>query len=537
MHQPLASPSLPCPAPPAGPAAAGFSAARSAASAQRGWAATSLDRRIELLRAFRALLAEHGTSLAKSSAEPRQRPLEECLTAEVIPLADACQFLEREAGRILAPRKLGRTGRPLWLRAVTTEVRREPLGVILVIAPSNYPLFIPGVQVLQALTAGNAVLLKPGANGTRAAHALADLLYQAGFDPRLLHVLPEPPEAARGAVEGGVAKVYLTGSATTGAAVQAELAPRLIPSTMELSGCDAVLVRADADLELTVRALGFGLRLNQGATCMAPRRIFVHRSVATELEGRLAAALTSAPVRSPVSRQSATVPDPEPAEAGTPDKPLRLNSIVSDALHDALARGAHLLSGKLLSNGDCLTPLVVAGASSSMQLLHEDVFAPVMSLVTVADDIEAIEMSRQCPYALAATIFTRDEQAARQLAGQLHAGLVIVNDMIVPSADPRIPFGGRGHSGFGVTRGPEGLLEMTVPKVVTIRHTRLLPHLDPPTPGDAALFQEFLMAVHGRGLLKRLKAIKNAFRLVRLRRTGRHAARNHRPALQSSSTP
>lgn len=497
MHTPLTTPVLPHSIDGVSPAAISLSAARSAAMAQRAWAATSMWRRREIFRAFRGLLAGHSVRLAQASGGARPRPLAETLTAEVIPLADACQFLEREARSILAPCKLGRRGRPLWLNGVRTEIRREPLGVVLIIAPSNYPLFLPGVQMLQALAAGNAVLLKPGAKGTAAARAMADLLHHAGLDHRLAQVLPESPEAVRGALEGGAAKVLLTGSAGTGAAVLADLAPRLIPATMELSGCDAVFIRADADLDLAVRALCFGLRLNQGATCIAPRRIFVDRSIATEFEGRLASAFST---------------------DGPDEKPLALKAGLHSALNDALAQGAHLLSGKLLPTGDCLPPLVVAGASTSMRLLHEDVFAPIMSLVTVTDDHEALEMSRQCPYALGATIFSRDETAARKLATHVRAGLVIINDLIVPSADPRAPFGGRDRSGFGVTRGAEGLLAMTVPKVISLRRSKFLPHLDPLRPDDATMFQNFLLATHGGGLSKRLGALKTLVRLALRRR-------------------
>lgn len=479
------------------PATLAFVAAKSAIQAQWFWACASLNRRIEILKMFRGLLAEQGFKLAASSAEPRQRAVSESLAAEVIPLADACKFLEREAAKILAPRKPGRHGRPLWLYGVEAEVHREPLGLVLVIAPSNYPLFIPGVQVLQALTAGNAVLIKPSNQGVRAAHALVELLHKAGFDYRLVQVLPDSIEAVRGALDGGVTKVFLTGSASTGAMVQSELAPRLIPSIMELSGCDAVLIRADADLDLAIRALAFGLRLNKGATCIAPRRIFVHQAISSQIEGRLAAALQE--------------------ERGD-NVPLRLNPEVKLALNDALARGAHLVTGKLLPTGDCIPPLVLAGASSSMRLLHLDVFAPVMSLITVSDDLEALENLWQCPYALGATIFTRDEAVARKLAQQIHAGLVVVNDMIVPSADPRIPFGGRGRSGFGVTRGAEGLLEMTTSKVVTIRRTKVLPHLETQRVNDAEIFANYLMAVHARGLGKRFAAMRNLLGLTALRR-------------------
>lgn len=497
MHAPLTTPAPPRSAEAISTVAFGQSAARSAAVAQRAWAITTMQQRRALLRTFRSLLAEHSDRLARASADSRQRPIAETLTAEVIPLADACKFLERQSEKILAPRKLGRRGRPLWLNGVQAEIRREPLGVVLIIAPSNYPLFIPGIQVLQALAAGNAVLLKPGVHGTTAALALADLLHHVGLDHHLMQVLPESPDAARGAFAGGVAKVFLTGSANTGAAVLAELAPRLIPATMELSGCDAVFVRADADLDLAICALTFGLRLNNGATCIAPRRIFVHRSIATEFEGRLAAAFQS-------DAAGITL--------------LELSPQLRRTLDDALAQGAHLLNGKLLPSGNCVAPLLVAGASTSMRLLHEDVFAPVMSLVTVTDDHEAVEMARQCPYALGAAIFSRDETAARELAQRIHAGLVIINDLIVPSADPRIPFGGRARSGFGVTRGAEGLLEMTVPKVVSVRRSKFLPHLDKPSLNDSELFKNFLLLAHGRGFAKRFAALKNVLRLGLSRR-------------------
>jgi len=475
--------------------------------AQPGWAATKLSARLEILARTRALIATHAENLATASAFARQRPVAESLTAEVVPLADACRFIERAAPRLLAPRQLGRRGRPLWLSGVRTEIHRDPLGVVLIIAPANYPLFLPGVQILQALAAGNAVLIKPGHHGTAAAQTFVNLLHHASLDHRLAQILPESTAAAQLAIAAGVAKVFLTGSATTGAAVLAQLAPRLIPATMELSGCDAVFVRADADLDLVTRALSFGLALNQGATCIAPRRIFVHHSVATELEGRLAA-ITDAP--------------PET---------LELSPALNQHLSDALAQGGHLIRGQLLSDNACLPPLIIAGASTSMRLLHEDVFAPVMSLVTVADDHEAVAMANDCPYALGATIFSRDETAARTLASRINAGMVIINDLIVPSADPRVPFGGRARSGFGVTRGAEGLLEMTTPKVIAVRRSKFLPHLDPASEQDADLFKNFLLLVHGHGLALRWQALKTIVRLARIRR------RQPSPRNPHSNTP
>lgn len=450
--------------------------------AQATWAAVSVRSRLQIIRCFRHLLAAQADSVAIAAVGAGQRPAAEVLTAEIIPLADAGRFLERAAEQLLAPRRVRRRGRPLWLDGVTSAVHREPFGLVLVIAPSNYPLFLPGVQVLQALVAGNAVLLKPGPGGTGAARELARLLNAAGLPAALLRVLPELPEAAQAAIRAGVDKVFFTGSASTGSKILAQLAPLAIPSAMELSGCDAVIIRADADLELAVRALVFGLRLNSGQTCIAPRRVFVARAVATEFEGRLAQALAAGPL---------VTLAPEPRE--------RLAAL----LRDALAQGAHFLSGHIQPNGDIVGPVVVAGVKPSLPLLREDIFAPLLAILTVADDEEAIALACDCPFALGATIFARDKIAAGSLAARLKVGGVVINDLIAPTADARLPFGGRKLSGFGLTRGPEGLLEMTTTKVVSQRSGRWRPHYDAPRPADAALFRDYLGLVHGGGFRHR----------------------------------
>ena len=152
-----------------------------------------------------------------------------------------------------------------------------------------------------------------------------------------------------------------------------------------------------------------------------------------------------------------------------------------------------------------------------MRLVREDIFTPVLSLLTVANDEEAIAFAAQCPYALGATLFSRDEAAAGSLAARLRVGGVIINDVIVPTADPRLPFGGRGRSGFGVTRGSEGLLEMTAPKVLSVRRGKARPHLDAPHAGDAALFTGYIRAAHGRGWRARWQGLTQILKSLKHR--------------------
>jgi acyl-CoA reductase-like NAD-dependent aldehyde dehydrogenase len=383
--------------------------------AQQPWAATSVADRLAVVRRFRHELAERA---ADYQADP------ETLIAQVLPLADAARFLEKRASAILAPRRLPATGRPFWMRDVEIKQYREPFGVVLLITPSNYPLFLPGVQALQALVAGNAVIIKPGRGGRSTALTLAGIFEIAGLPTDLLRVLDEAPEAAGGLMEAGVDKVVLTGSAETGAAVLGKLAPHLTPSTMELSGDDPVFIRRDADLELAVKAIRFGATLNGGRTCIAPRRVLA-------------------------------------APTGTLD------------LRDRMPAG--------------------------------------IEFVFVNSDDDALRLAGKSPYALGATVFGR-EPAASAFARRVRAGVVVVNDMIAPTADPRLAFGGRGRSGFGVTRGAEGLLEMTMIKSIVTRRGPWRPHLEPKQSGDAALFCAYIEVAHGRGLTQKLGA---AVRLLR----------------------
>jgi acyl-CoA reductase-like NAD-dependent aldehyde dehydrogenase len=450
--------------------------------AQALWAATPVRDRLRAIRRLRHAIAGHALELAESTGRAAVRNVAEALVAEVLPLADACRFLERRAESLLRPRRLGWGGRPAWLWGSRASIRRVPFGVVLVIGPSNYPLMLPGVQALQALAAGNSVLWKPGRGGEDASLALAVLAAGAGIDPALLVVLPESVDAAREAIAEGVDRVVMTGSADVGRAVLAELAPRLVPATLELSGCDAAFLLEGADLDLFARALAFALRFNGGATCIAPHRAFVPRHLATDLGRRLAGAIESGPSR----------------RLG-PEEGRRIGPLVRDALD----RGARLIAGHARAGDDLVAPLVLAGVDPDARLLQEDPFGPVLALVSVADEDEALRLAEKCPYALGVSIFGNPRRA-RVLAAKIPAGVVQINDLIVPTADPRLSFGGRGGSGFGRTRGAEGLLEMTATQVVVARGGRSRPHYEPLADDDAAIVHRYLKAAHSSSLAGRV---------------------------------
>jgi acyl-CoA reductase-like NAD-dependent aldehyde dehydrogenase len=398
-----------------------------AKSAAGDWAATALSERLKIVRRARRLIAAEATDLAVLTGRPRMTA--EGLVSEVLPLADAARFLEREAPRLLRPRRLGRLGRPAWLPGVTAEVHREPCGVVLLLCPKNYPLFLPGVQLMQALVAGNTVVAKPAEGCADVLRALADLLRRAGLPEDVLMLLPDDAATGKAASAAAFDKIILTGSAKTGVEVLRAASANITPCTMELSGDDPVFVLPGANVALAACAISYGLSLNSGETCIAPRRILAWEPIAG---------------------------------------PLR----------------------------DALTAI-----NSGFELPE---------LIPVRDTDEACGIAASSPFSLGATIFG-PQHAAAELAKRVSAGCVVINDMIVPTADPRVPFGGRKHSGFGVTRGAEGLLELTVVKTICVRRGGFRPHLLPIEANDARLFANLIMLLHG----PRLSGIAAIGRLIR----------------------
>jgi aldehyde dehydrogenase (NAD+) len=414
------------------------------------------------------------------------RTVADTLVSEVLPLVEACRFLEREAAWILSPQRHNTHTRPFWLRRVTAETRRDSLGVVLIIAPANYPLFLPGVQAFQALAAGNAVLWKPAPGGMAAAEALRGALVACGLDPALLQLLDESAQAASDAIAAGVYKVFLTGSTATGTAVLHQLAKTLTPSVMELSGCDAVFVLPDADLDRTVAALTFGLRLNGSATCMAPRRVFLIGPQPDFVRALLHQLERLPPVVLPAHTQSQ----------------------LTDLLQDARNLGGAILRDESEAG---LRYAMVLRATGEMAITRTDIFAPVLGIFDMPHINAAIAAHAGCPYLLTAAVFG-PELEARKLASQLPVGTVLINDMIVGTADPRVSFGGRKSSGFGVTRGREGLLEMTALKTIVTQNSRDRQAYRTTTPAHQTFFAGYIQAVHGGRWIARWHGLRRFLR-------------------------
>lgn len=463
-------------------------------AAQEQWADRSVSQRLSVIKKFRHQLASNAEQVASLINLPQREFLSEHLAAEVLPVADACRFLERNAKRILTSRKASWRDRPAWGLGLKARVYREPLGVVLVIGTWNYPLFLTGTQTLQALVAGNGVLLKPGDGTSALTNYFVELLEASGLPSGLVQVLPEDPTQCQDAMSlggsKGVNKVVFTGSAETGKKVLAQLATTATPSVMELSGSDAMFVLPGADLERVAKCIVFGLRLNGSSTCIAPRRVFVPREQMAKLKTCLSGLI--------------------PTGMSSPVHP-KAGELAAELVKAAIANGAEQLTNSSdgpfhWRAGEPFPAVVLEVEQSDAQLLQKDVFAPVTSLIPVNDVEEALSLDALCPYALGATVFGPQSEAT-EFAKRIDAGCIVVNDLIAPTADPRVPFGGRHASGFGVTRGAEGLLEMTTIKTVVTQTSSFLPHLDEPVRELDSLLLGFLRMNHSATIGEKWKAM------------------------------
>ncbi|MDA7492529.1 aldehyde dehydrogenase family protein [bacterium] len=470
------------------------------------WESWPLRQRCRLIGRVAAAIAARAAELTDlASTDQRVDPVE-TITAELLPTCSALRFIARRGSGVLRTRAYNALGRPAWLWGVRSRVYRKPRGKVLVLGTWNYPIFLPGVQAAQALAAGNSVLLKPAVGCEQVTSCLIDAFYEAGVPESALRMLPSGAESAIQAIDNGVDLIVLTGASETGRKVLRQAAETVTPTIMELSGCDAVVVLPGADIARVADCIVFGLKFNAGATCIAPRRIIAEQREADLLKTALRERLDQA--------GWATVHAAARKEAAK-----RISSAISAGAVDVLGRYDET---QLLDCGK-MTPVFLDGVNPRDEIAAADLFAPITSLLRVSSIGEAIEIVNQCPYRLAVSIFGSGK-IADSVAVQLDVGTVCINDLIVPTADPRLPFGGRGKSGFGVTRGEDGLLAMSVPSTISRRHGKFAPHLQPRQPMDAQTLLGALQLLHARTLMERCSGLKN---MIAAAKTGRGDGANH----------
>ncbi|MGD1024683.1 MAG: aldehyde dehydrogenase family protein [Candidatus Sulfotelmatobacter sp.] len=429
-----------------------------ARTAQGAWAAIGVRKRIAVLREFQRRLHEKRSRIAEAISREAGKPVAEALTTEVLVVLDAARFLIENAYRLLRDEPL-RHGN-LATKLKRGQLVRQSYGVIGIISPWNYPFSIPATETLAALVAGNAVVLKPSEFTSMVAIELKSLLYSAGVPEEIFQVLVGDGATGAALIASPIDKLVFTGSVATGKRIAMAAAERLLPVVLELGGKDPMLVLDDADLDVASSAAVWGAFLNAGQTCLSVERCYVHRS--------LYEAFVKACVEKTKKLRVGPGLDRE-ADVGPMIHERQLR-IVEEHVKDA-ARGARILTGgsRLPELGpNFYKPTVLADVTHDMRIMREETFGPLLPVMAFDSDEEAVRLANDSEYGLAASVWTRDNHRGERLARQIHAGTVMVNDVVSCFGISEAPHGGVKSSGVGRAHGRFGLEEMVRLKYVDV---------------------------------------------------------------------
>jgi acyl-CoA reductase-like NAD-dependent aldehyde dehydrogenase len=406
-----------------------------------------LAERAALLARVAALVSERRDEIADTVVAETAKPRLEAITTELFPALDALAWLERNAPKLLAPERVAYP--QLHLKHKRARLLYEPLGVVGVIAPWNFPFAIPFTQAAYAVAAGNAVVLKPS-ELTPLSGALVERLFAAaGAPPNFVRVAQGDGEVGAALVRApGLNKVLFTGSSEVGALVASAAGERLVPVTLELGGKDPMVVLDDADLARSVDGALWASFFNCGQVCSGVERIYV--------EG--------------------TLYEPFVEELARRARDLELGPLISHSqlervdglVADALARGARALVGGSAPEGVgwFFEPTVLVDVPADAAIERSEIFGPVVTVQRVTDEAGAVRAANAGVYGLGASVWTRNAERAARVARKLRAGSVWHNDHAYSYAAAQAAWGGRGASGFGRTHSKHGLYDLTSPKFV-----------------------------------------------------------------------
>lgn len=425
-----------------------FAIVRRAREAQKAWGELSPRDRADAIAKVKRRLLSRAEEIATLVRQECGKPIEEAALAEVLPNADLIDYWTASIEELLEGTTLDLD--PIAYPGKIGRVHREPRGVVGLISPWNYPVAIPLRTIVPALLAGNAVVFKPSEITPRSG-ALVASLFEGIIPAGLLAIVQGAGDVGAALVDAGIDICVFTGSVATGRKIAVQCAEKLIPCSLELGGKDAAIVLADANLERTARGLLWGAFTNAGQSCASIERVYVEKPIADKLVDRV------------VALAKELRPGIDTAVLTT----QRQCGIVRRHLEQAVASGAEVLTGGAPDEGSlAFPPTIVKLTDEDTPLLTDETFGPILPIVVVENEEQAIERANASRFGLTTSIWTKRIKHAHSIAHRLRSGVVTINNHGFTAALPDAPWTGTGESGFGITNSPHALGELTRPRFV-----------------------------------------------------------------------
>jgi aldehyde dehydrogenase (NAD+) len=428
---------------------------RAVAAARRAfegpWSTMRAAERGHILFRLAELIKQHGDELAELESRDAGKPISAVLRQDLPAAIDTLTYYAGWADKIHGDVVSTRSD------ALTYTVR-EPVGVVAVIVPWNFPLMIGMWKLAPALACGCTIVMKPAELTSLSALRLGELALEAGLPPGVLNIVPGPGRVVGDALVNhpGVDKVTFTGSPGVGRGILRGAAGNFKRVSLELGGKSANVIFDDADLDAATKAAAAGIFFNAGQVCSAGSRVLAHEKVYDEVVERLA--MRASALRIGDTADKATALGPVMSEK-------QMKSIL-DYIDVGEKEGATLVTGgqHVGDRGYYISPAVFANVKHEMRISQEEIFGPVVSVIKFKDEADAVRIANGTAFSLAAGVWSRDIGRVQRFARKVRAGTVWINTY--GYTDVRLPWGGAGDSGFGREHGTEALANFTEPKAV-----------------------------------------------------------------------
>jgi acyl-CoA reductase-like NAD-dependent aldehyde dehydrogenase len=417
---------------------------------QKKWAKVSLDKRVECILKFRELILKRKEKLALILTSEVGKPISQSFN-ELNGLLARIDFFDVNVSKVIADELVLDDKK----QNMEEKIVHEPLGVIANISAWNYPYFVGSNVFIPALLTGNAVLYKPSEFATLTGLAISDMLHEAGVPEDVFIPVIGKGEAGAALLAQPLNGVFFTGSYLTGRKIAEEAAKKLIKVQLELGGKDPAYICDDVDVATTAAAVADGAFYNNGQSCCAVERIYVHSNI---YDSFVDAFIKSA--------RDFVAGDPmeEKTYIGALTRREMAIEYLDSQVKDAQNKGAKLLLGgkKADRPGSFFEPTVFINVDHKMDIMKEETFGPLIGIQKVNSDEEAVKLMNETEYGLTASVYTNDKNRASEILSQVNAGTVYWN--CCDRISPRLPWSGRGHSGIGSTLSTYGIQAFVQPK-------------------------------------------------------------------------
>jgi acyl-CoA reductase-like NAD-dependent aldehyde dehydrogenase len=434
------------------------------AEVQPFWAQLSLHERGRYLRRTAKVLVDHADEIAELLTREQGKPRIESYTMELMPTIDLLHWCADHGPRILADEPIKYT--QIMLKQKKSFFSYEPIGVVGVIAPWNYPWSIPFGEVAIALMAGNGVVLKPASLTPLIGQKIQEVFERAGLPEGIVRTVHGGGVVGQALVESSAGKIFFTGSVEVGRKVGEACAQRLKGSVLELGGKDPQIVCADANLANAISGAVWGGFANAGQTCSGIERVYVMRDVADRFIDGVVRKADTLKVGDPLSWDT---------EAG-PMVSKEQFDVVCELVDDAIASGAERRCGGPVKvqglNGHFIAPTVLTNVNHDMRIMREEIFGPVLPIMTVDTEQEAIDLANDSQFGLGASVWTLDRDKGERIARQIESGMVWTNDHSYSHGACQCSWGGVKESGLGRSHSKFGFYECVNIKLIAWEPSR-----------------------------------------------------------------